>query len=258
MKQNHRIPILKVGVSPEPQNINLEKIKKYLLSREGFFHIASVNPEIAVIANTDPEFRDIINDADIALPDGTGVVLALRLGGCSRLKRIPGVDFMETLLAEAGRRSLSVLFIGGQPKLAEMLAKCYQQTYPQARFFGLQGIQNISKPTISEENAIFRIVTDRRPHFIFVAFGSPAQEKWIWRNRKHLTGSVCMGVGGGFDYLSGAIKRPNLLIRRLGLEWFARLLHQPWRLARQTRLVSFVILILVSYATSFFRPREND
>jgi N-acetylglucosaminyldiphosphoundecaprenol N-acetyl-beta-D-mannosaminyltransferase len=227
------------------------------LSREGFFHIASVNPEIAVIADTDPLFRDIINEADIALPDGTGVVLATRLAGYRHLERIPGVDFMETLLTEAGRRSLSVLLVGGRPGLAESLSKCYQQTYPQARFFGLQGIQNISKPTKPEEDAIFRIVADRRPHFIFAAFGSPAQEKWIWRNRKHFSGSVCMGVGGSIDYLSGAIKRPNPLIRRLGLEWLARLARQPWRLARQNRLAVFIILVLTSYATSFLHPKPK-
>jgi len=78
---------------------------------------------------------------------------------------------------------------------------------------------------------------------IFVAFGSPAQELWLYKHRGKFKGIVCMGVGQGFDVLSGQVKRAPLLLRKIGLEWLYRLITQPWRWRRQLRLVKFLWLV---------------
>ena len=79
---------------------------------------------------------------------------------------------------------------------------------------------------------------------MFVAFGSPAQEIWIYKNKRLLSGRVCMGVGGAFDYLSGRIQRPKALFRAGGFEWLARLIRQPWRAFRQLRLIIFMYFVI--------------
>ncbi|MGB3020405.1 MAG: WecB/TagA/CpsF family glycosyltransferase, partial [Microgenomates group bacterium] len=81
-------------------------------------------------------------------------------------------------------------------------------------------------------------------HLIFVAFGSPYQEKWIYENRASLQGITCIGVGGAFDFLSGRVARAPKLIQSIGLEWLYRLMRQPWRWRRQLQLPVFIYLVL--------------
>src|SRR4030042_3413453 len=118
--------------------------------------------------------------------------------------------------------------IGVKYDLAEELANCYSKKYAQNTFFGIKGIDNIKKVKKTEEDRIFSIITDIKPHFLFIAFGSPDQEIWLWNHRSKLKGIICMGVGGAFDYLIGKVKRPLPFIRNFGLEWLYRLIIQSW------------------------------
>ena len=221
----------------------LEKIKKCLEKPSHFCHIVSLNPENLVIAQENKEFRRVIETAQIKIIDGIGVVLASRLLGFNLGERYPGVDLMTHLLKLADKMRLRVLFIGGKPNLAERLANCYQKKYPKSKFFGLEGISDIKNPKKEEEKKIFSIISDFKPHLIFVAFGSPYQELWIERH-KNKFGCIVMGVGGAFDFLGGVVPRAPVFLRKIGLEWFFRLLIQPWRLRRQLRLLKFGWLVM--------------
>ncbi len=222
----------------------LEKIKKYIGVPTGFFHIVSLNPEIVVIAKKDRYFREIVSKGQIQIVDGVGVVLAGKMLHLELADRTQGAELMETLLNWAGRGRLRVMLIGGKGNLAESISDCYSSAYPEARFIGVEGIKDIRKPKKKEEEEIFSIITARRPHIVFVAFGSPYQELWLWKHKDRLKRIVCMGVGGGFDYVSGSIQRAPLLIQKIGLEWLYRLIRQPWRWRRQLRLIEFIGLVL--------------
>lgn len=235
--------ILKIEIKDYTIKSILDKIEKYISSPKGFFHITSINPEIAILSRDNNLFRRIINTSQIRIVDGVGIVLAAQMLGIDIPSRLSGVDLMSEMVKQASLGRLRVMLIGGRGNLAENLAKCYSQLYPEAKFFGLEGIKNIHHPQKDEERKIFSIITYRKPHFLFVAFGSPHQELWLWKNRKRLKGIVCMGVGGAFDYLSGSIERPPLFIRRLGSEWLYRLIRQPWRWKRQMRLFKFIWLV---------------
>ena len=172
-----------------------------------------------------------------------GVVLAGRLFNLE-LERLTGVDLMENLLNLASIMRLRAMLIGGKPNLALELADCYQRQFPEAKFKGVEGIADIKNPREEEEKAIFSIVPSYKPHIIFAAFGSPDQELWLARHSEEFVGTVVMGVGGAFDYLSGKADRPSGFIRKIGLEWLSRLISQPWRWKRQTRLLKFIKLVL--------------
>lgn len=241
---NQETSILGVTVKVETKRTILEKIKKYISSPKGFFNIVSVNPENLVVAKNNDEYKKIIETAQITHVDGVGLILAGYILGRSFGERIPGVDLMEELLTLAQAMRLQVLFIGGEAKLADTLAKCYSYELPKAKFYGILGIENIKNPKKEEESNIFSIVASVRPHLIFVSFGSPYQELWIYNNKDKLEGAVCMGVGGAFNYLAGKVSRPPLFIRKFGFEWLYRLILQPWRLIRQIRLLLFLYLII--------------
>lgn len=222
----------------------LEKILKYIKSPRGFFHIVSLNPENMVVGMQNRTFKRVIKSAQLTIIDGVGIEIAAQMLNIEAGERYPGVDLMNNLISHISNMSLTVLFLGGQTNLAEELAKCYHQNYPQTTFIGIQGIKNIKKPTREEEKEISRIVRVSKPQMVFVAFGSPAQEVWIYKNKRLLSGRVCMGVGGAFDYLTGRIQRPKTLFRTWGMEWLVRLIRQPWRAFRQLRLIIFIYFVI--------------
>jgi N-acetylglucosaminyldiphosphoundecaprenol N-acetyl-beta-D-mannosaminyltransferase len=222
----------------------LEKIKKNIDHPALFFHIVSLNPEIIELTKQQKKFKEIVKSAQMHIVDGTGIVLAANLLHIPVAPRLSGVDLLRELLDLAGHMRLRVVLIGGKSKVANVVAECYQQKYPEAQFIGLEGIHSIQNPQKKENEAIFSIVAATRPHFVFVSFGSPWQELWIEQHQTELKYAVCMGVGGSFDFISGNVARAPAVFRAIGLEWLFRLLRQPWRWKRQLRLLQFIRDIL--------------
>jgi len=253
-----RISLLSVPIDPLTKKEVLEKIQKYISTAPQFIHIMSVNPENVVIAHQNPSFLRLYQECDLALADGIGVILGAALLGFSLPARVQGSVLLPSLLNLAGHMSLRTVLIGSQANLADKIAKCYSQSYPTATFIGIQGYVNKHVPTQEEEKQIEDIVRATRPHFVFVAFGSPFQELWISSHKKLLQASICMGVGGGFDYLSGASERPNKLIQTLGFEWLYRLIKEPHRASRQLRrLPIFIGLVLKEWILCIMHPHHG-
>lgn len=233
-----------ITVKKQSKNDILEEIKKYLSSPKGFFHIVSLNPENIVVSYYNNVFKQVVESAQIKIIDGSGIVLAAQILDVPIGDRLTGIELMQRLLGEANRGRLRVLFLGGKPNLANDLAKCYSQLQPEAKFLGIEGIENIKKPQKDEEEKILSIVADYKPHLLFASFGSPSQELWLARHSNKFKGIVCMGVGGAFDYLGGTTWRAPGILRKIGLEWLFRLIVQPWRWRRQLRLLTFAWLVL--------------
>jgi len=241
--------ILGVGITIDSEERILEYIEEILTKTSKQISIVTPNPEILVRASRDLEFRKILNDADIALPDGMGIVFGSYFLGKQPQRRIAGVDFMEKLCSltarlngnlENSKKSASKTskqlvmtgFLGGQPHVAEMTAECLQKKYPGVRV-------DFVKDECAETKNIPSLGV------LFVAFGAPRQEKWIHDNLAKIPVRVGMAVGGSFDFISGRVIRAPKVIRVIGLEWLFRLLIQPWRWKRQLALIEFLRLILL-------------
>lgn len=241
MKENK---ILGITITLESKTSILEKIIKYIGQSRGLFHIVSLNPENLVVATENESFKRVVETAQIKIVDGIGIVLVGQWLGVEVGERVTGVSLMEELIKVASDRRLRVMMIGGKENLALRLAQCYADQFPEAKFFGLKGIEDIKNPKKAEEDKIFSIVAAYKPQLVFVAFGSPDQEFWIEHHKKEFTGCVVMGVGGAFDYLSNNIKRAPVFIQKIGVEWLFRLLTQPWRRRRQMRLIKYIWLVI--------------
>lgn len=208
-------------------------------------HIVSLNPEILVQSTKDAEFKEVLQNADLALIDGVGVKIAATLRGVQAGERFAGVDFMNEVIKAVSGRSLRVMFLGGEPNLADKLAERYSKEYSNLEFSGITGSKNIKGDIDgSDTRHILEYIHVWKPHLLFVSFGSPEQEKWVWRNRSELQGIVCAGVGGAFDFGVGAVPRAPQPMRAIGMEWFYRLIMQPWRIQRQLRLPVFLWFVL--------------
>jgi len=253
MKISNTKKILGIKIFTQNKKYTLEKIKKYLKKTSNFCHVVSLNPENLVVALENKKFKKIIETAQIQIIDAVGVVLASRLLGINIGERYPGVDLVEDLLNLSSKIRLKVLFLGGKNNLADRLANCYQKKYPQNKFFGLEGISDIKNPKKQEEEKIFSIISYFKPHLVLVAFGSPHQELWINCHKKKFKNCVVMGVGGAFDFLGGAVPRAPFFLRKIGLEWFFRLLVQPWRWRRQLRLVKFIWFLINDFLLNLIK-----
>ncbi len=216
------------------------------LTTKRHLHIVSLNPENIMSAQSDSDFQEILNTAEVQIIDGVGILLASHLTGenKSHFERVTGIDLMIRLISsitKANHREVTVGLLGGRGGVArqvrDILAKKYVSS-PHVRFVDLP-----ESESTDPSNTIH--LKDANIDLLFVAFGSPTQEKWIWQNRKSLSQTVCMGVGGAFDMLTGRVPRAPALIQKIGLEWLYRLIAQPWRLRRQIRLLQFIWRVFV-------------
>ena len=244
MKEQPPRSLLGIPIPTGSRNDILETILKDAFHRHPFALVMSLNPEIFIIAQKNAHFRRVVQTSKYLLVDGSGVAIAARIMGIRGVRRYAGVDFMSDVLKVARDRRLRVMLIGGRGNLAERIADCYSKEYPRLEIIGLTGIENILQPTAEEEERIFSIVADREPHIVFIAFGSPAQELWAYKNRARFGNTACAGVGGAFDFLAGETPRAPQWMRRAGLEWLFRLVRQPRRWKRQLKLVQFICMII--------------
>lgn len=238
--------ILKQSILPiSTREDVLENILKDAKNRTGYQLIISLNLELLMAQMKDKLYDQAVAKAQYRIIDGAGVVLAARMLGYTVGSRYPGVDLMSDLIKGASENSLSVLVLGGRPKVADDLAVCQKQIYPSLKITALQGIKDISNPTEAEMNHIKAIVADVRPHLIFASFGSPSTEKWFEANKGMFDGCICMSVGGAIDFLSGRVRRAPVFVRSIGLEWLYRLIIEPWRIKRQLNLFVAMYYVVV-------------
>jgi len=244
-KKNGRVNILGVGFDKDNENKTLEKVGKMVKDSKQHY-IVTPNPEIVMVAQEDKKLKSILNKADLVIPDGIGIIWASRIfyGVSGKIsKRIAGVDLMEKICCLAARREWSVFFLGGRRGIAGKCARELQGQYPGLMVAGTYSGR--AEPKYDEEvrEKILDLIGETKIDFLFVAYGGKRQEKWIARNLSKLPVKIAMGVGGSFDFISGQVKRAPKWMQEFGLEWFWRLVCQPWRWKRQLVLFSFILAV---------------
>ncbi len=211
-----------------------------LLAQNRFAHVVTFGSEMAILARRDPAYRDVINKADLVVPDTIGVVYATRILGWPAPERVPGVELVERLCDECARRGIPVFLLGGEEKVAERAAQALTTLYSGLRIVGTQN--GYFNPT--DETGVLARIRGSGAKLVLVALGFPQQEFWIRAHAEALGPVVCIGVGGTLDVLSGKFPRAPQAMRRLGLEWLYRLAREPKRLKRQLALPKFAMLVI--------------
>jgi N-acetylglucosaminyldiphosphoundecaprenol N-acetyl-beta-D-mannosaminyltransferase len=222
-----------------------------MLEGETPHRVFTPNPEILLLARRDHTYASVLNTADLALPDGTGVALVESIRARRHVRRWPGVEIASELLQLAATRDVGVVLLGGRLEAAERAADRWRSALPGLRVdavgsdvaFGPDG--RAASPG-REEELIERIET-LAPSVVLVGLGAPKQERWIADHAELLPSvRVLMGVGGAFDMWGGTLRRAPEWLRAFGLEWLWRLALEPARLPRIARAtLVFPVLALV-------------
>ncbi|HLX11868.1 MAG TPA: WecB/TagA/CpsF family glycosyltransferase [Bacteroidota bacterium] len=175
------------------------------------------------LARLRERFKMCLNQADLVLPDGSGLNLAARLFGTPIAENLNGTDFTPKLLKEAERERWSVyLFGASKSNLLECNRRLHQR-FPKLQITGFSDGRADAQNTAQ----IIDDINAKQPDILLVALGSPLQEEWIANNAQRLKVKVCLAVGGLFDFLSGARRRAPLWMRKWGIEWMFRFAQEP-------------------------------
>lgn len=220
----------------------------HLMEQPELSMIVTPNTEIVMMAQEDAALKEILQDAELVIPDGIGLVYASKIHQLGLTERVTGIDTMDKMLKYCNNNKKSIYLFGGKPGIAEKAGEKMKETYPNLTIKGIR--DGYFKK--EEEDKIIDHINEVKPDILFVALGAPKQEKWVYANRKLLNAKVAMGVGGAFDVWSGSTKRAPKLFQDLHLEWFYRLLKEPSRVGRMMSLPKFMIKVLLS--RDFSRP----
>lgn len=231
--------ILGIRLSITPEDRLLVRLGKILKNKEKFVPVTifTPNPEIVLLARRNKGFSNILNRADINLPDGFGLVLAGKISGANIPKKvIHGREFFMDLCSLCERDGKSVFLLGDDG--VSNAAKKLQQKYPKLKIANAVGpaINKNAKSISQRDRLIYKDnlkhIEKVKPDVLFVGFGAPKQEKWVSDNLDKLPVKIVMVVGGTFDYLNGRVKLPPKWISSLHFEWVWRFIVQPQRVGR--------------------------
>jgi N-acetylglucosaminyldiphosphoundecaprenol N-acetyl-beta-D-mannosaminyltransferase len=196
-----------------------------------------INPEKVCFALAQPDFADLLRKADIHICDGVGTAAAVRLIQGWRIPRITGVELFFRLLKTAERENLSVFLFGAKPEVNRHVYDILRVTRPNLRIAGrYHGF-------FDSDSEVIRHINASQADMLFVALGSPQQERWLGRHLERIHVPFCMGVGGSFNVLAGDVKRAPELFQRTGTEFLYRLACEPWRWRRQSVLPGFTLRV---------------
>jgi len=209
----------------------VERIRGFLRSGK-LNQIVTVNLDFVAIARRDHDFRDTLNEADLAVADGMPLVWASQLTNEPLPQRLTGVELVDECCRVAVETDSSVFLLGAAPGVADEAADTLQHRFPGLRIAGVYA-PPFGPLTVEENERILAKIRQARPEFLFVALGAPQQDVWIRANRHRLDVPVCMGVGCVLDLLAGIVSRAPTWMQRTGLEWLFRLAQEPGRLWRR-------------------------
>lgn len=213
--------------------------KDLIMSQKGG-QIVTINPEMTEIGKNLPEFAQIVNDADLVIPDGVGIKIGLKILG-ENSPRIAGIEFSHKLIEECSNSGKSVGLLGAKPYIVTKAAQNLKNEFPNLN------ISYIQDGYFTDENAVITELQKSKPDLLLVALGCPKQEFFISNARKTIPEALMIGVGGSFDVWSGEIERAPIFFQKIGLEWFYRTIKEPKRFKRIfPTLPLFVFRVILS------------
>ena len=187
--------------------------------------VVTINPEMINNAVQNPEFAEIINNAELVIPDGIGVQIGLKILGYN-VRRIAGIEFSRRMVEECAKSEQSVALVGAKPEIVQKAKENLEHeiqglyvTYAHDGYF-------------RDDDEILNELKIRQPRLALCALGSPKQEEFILKAKELLPDALFVGVGGSFDVWSGVVERAPEIYQKLGLEWLYRSVKEPKRFKR--------------------------
>ena len=221
----HSILGTKINVTDMDKTVRY--IDAHLEELKGHYICVS-NVHTTVTAYRDPQYRAVQNGAAMNIPDGKPLSIVQQLSGEREAGRVPGPDLMPELFRLSEEKGYRHYFYGSTQETLDALREKLSRKYPKMKIAGMYSPP--FRPMTEEEDreAVERI-NAAKPDFIWVGLGAPKQEKWMAEHEGRLSG-VMLGVGAGFDFHAGTVKRAPKWMQEICMEWLYRIGQDPKRL----------------------------
>jgi len=209
--------------------------------------IHTPNAEIVQLCVEQPEQYDLINGADLIIPDGAGVILAAKILKTPLVKgKVAGIELGENLIKLSAELGWKVFLYGGESGVADLAAEKLTAKYPNLIICGTNdGFEK-------DNDAVINKINDSEAEFLIVCIGMFRQEQWMRDNIDRLNVKLMVGLGGSIDGYAGIVKRAPKILLKLNLEWFYRLLQEPSRLRRMMKLPKFI------FGTMIYKSKNKN
>lgn len=201
-----------------------------LMDRGGFHYVVTPNPEFILSARKDETFQEVLNRADLSLPDGIGVVYAAKILGRPLKGRAPGADFAQALCSRMSRTGEQLFLLGAKPGVAQQAAENLRKAHPGLLICGTHN------GYFKEDGPVIEEIRAAKADVVFVCLGAPKQELWMAQNGPATGAKLAVGLGGCLDVFAGNVKRAPEGWQKAGLEWLYRLIQEPSRISRMAKL----------------------
>ena len=206
-----------------------------LLGEEGTHYVVTPNPEIVEVCRENLAAKIAVNEADLVLPDGIGVVNWAARRGTPLKEKTPGIEFAAGLMGEMAKEGKSLYLLGAKPGVAEKAAERLAAQYPGLKIAGTH--DGYFKDDAPVADAIRQSGAD----CVFVCLGAPKQELWMAKWGPETGVHLLCGLGGSLDVFAGVVERAPKFWSDHGLEWFYRLCKEPKRIGRMMKLPLFLV-----------------
>lgn len=212
----------------------LEKAEE-LIGRGEPSYVVTPNPEILYQALKDETLHSALREADLVLPDSVGCRIASKILGDPIPYKVAGVEFGEALLKLAAEKGYTVWFLGAKPGVAEKAGENMKAKYPGLKLLGT------SDGYFKDVGPVLEKIRQSGAQILFVCLGAPKQESFIY-DHKHETGAILhLALGGSLDVYAGTVERAPRWMIQSGLEWLYRLIKEPKRIGRMTRIPLYLL-----------------
>lgn len=219
--------ILDVNIAAINMDWLVEYIKEHIEDISGEY-VTVANVHTTVMAYENPEYNKIQNGGIMAIPDGGPLSAVGRNRGFEKMSRTTGPSLMEEIFEISPEKGYRHYFYGSTEETLEKLRQKLEGNFP-----GIQVVGMYSPPfrslTEEEDEDIVKCINDTKPNFVWVGLGAPKQERFMAEHQGKMKG-LMIGVGAGFDYHAGNIKRAPMWMQKSNLEWVFRLMQDPRRL----------------------------
>jgi N-acetylglucosaminyldiphosphoundecaprenol N-acetyl-beta-D-mannosaminyltransferase len=210
----------------------IARMEEWIAQREGAHYIAVSNVHVLMEARNSVSFRNVLDGADLCVPDGMPLVWVGRLRGQNLKHRVYGPDLFLSFCRETQAKGYRHFFYGGAAGVAEALAVKLREQFPMLEIAGTYSPP--FRPLTPEEDAgVVDMINRASADVLWVGLGCPKQEIWMYEHRERLRVPVLAGVGQAFDIHAGRVRQAPRWMREHGLEWLFRLASEPSRLWRR-------------------------
>ncbi len=176
-----------------------------------------------------PEFKKVVNNLDMVLPDGQPIKWVLNSYYKLGLKdRVSGPDLTLYVLEKASRNNLKLFLYGSTEETLKRFSGFIRNNYPGVELCGIHP-DRFRDATKEEDEKDIEKINNSGAHLVFVGRGCPRQEYWV-EVHKNKINAVMLAIGAAFDFYAGTLKRAPKWMQDSGLEWLYRMGQEPGRM----------------------------